>query len=1605
MNLNQLFENTQGVNEGDGVIPDPKYDHEPPAQESDPIPDDQESDPIPDDADDEQGVAEGQGRDKHYYLRNNIWRVMDGDELVHEYKPERYEVVGAKKLLARFDDEGYDVTHVISPMGTVTYLYGKPMDEGFDGEYDDEAGMAQGNLHTIARAAQGLLDTIDDQENLPEWVQEKIAKVEGMMVSAWDYLQSQEEQGIDPRQDLDEIGDTPKGREKLEKYMDKAEVQVSQHWADVHNKSHLPTDKKMAKRNAGSVAASNRLGGFGIQPSARSRAEKEVAEIIDYDTLNQLGSHPMAAPLAAAGGAAIGGAIGGGIKKTVDYFQKKKEQKAQARRSQQQGMAEGSSENKYSNLSNRGVNRGINRAGDDFNRMMDLDQVESPHYKTQHQQDTKQRLKTKPMAGPKGVLPEQGVAEGSDNSPVAGAITRRIMSQRLDLLKKYGPANVAAAIDDVAEFVGDTEEIGSSDVSGWVLQVERALNRMGQGLGEAGGRNYHANTTGFARGARDPEGQDSAPDTRTWYIRLNGKLIKDKQGMPYSFRGKAAANKAAVNMQAKLFNKGKEFVLTTNPNDPQQGVAEQKKNSKASAVTEGGLGDQSLNALMQARQAIQQQQAAEIDSWKQDFEKNTAAKFTATQATPPAPVSQPGEQHSALRARLNMLDAAIKKQQQLDALGIRADKLGLLNEPGVQADLDTSMYVRDAARDNYATLNKHLDTVIARVSNRITQRQAVRKKPQAMAEDAGSVEAWGYAYNRRDQRVMWRKTFASEPAAQAWADQHNATILGMRPVQQSMTEGPFVQRIMHPGKVSIYVRSGKNSKLIATDIPYEILDKYIGKVIKKYPQFKQTDFSFRSSDKITEGLAQDEAEEYSGWRAELVNQITYNTFEVKMTNTRSKETANFIVRPVDMISHGPTLAIETMDVHDLQTGRTESWTKDDPQPDGGIVYAISGMFYDNKPLQKKLWNIVDTHNTKGQDMMPGLDQRRSIGQEVDADDYIDSQEKTQAAMAKMKKGMVESLLDEFYPGEGGVGPFKVYISNEFIEEFSTFDQAKEEIDFLRTADPKSFDADWKIIDGTGKTVWQHDPGEAIDAMRMRRKIQFNKPDDNSVAEGHTDDDMETTRQFRNAIAGVKAKSAIDKVKDGPGAKYYHDGAKVTPQETARRAAERKAQKDKKGVAEGLEQTPDQVRQTLNAWMNKDQSMNANPTKRTGLQSQAWTYIQKNINSILSDKGADGKGSYPASPYAAWLLVQHMDATPNNQSTFASQLEQARLNPTDGKDGAGKLQFLKDRAAVNQWILKLNDPKKYLDKNGKPLTNPTADVRDPSKFDDAGKPWTSAADALTGAINARNTLLVAAVKQARATTQPSYKQGVAEAQHSCPHCGGEMVSEELMNEKQDACYYKVKSRYKVWPSAYASGALVQCRKKGAKNWGNKSESAIGQAVDQVDENLRDWFGKDKWVRFGPDGKIRGDCARGDDSEGKPKCLPRSKANALGKKGRASAASRKRRQDPDAERSGAAINVNTKKKSNEGMTNGSDKKEATFRIQKMLNKKFGANLDVDGIMGPLTLQSINKFMPDAAAGLADQPNRTTAVQGKKIKEESRGRRVTRSGSNETAVKEQN
>ena len=69
--------------------------------------------------------------------------------------------------------------------------------------------------------------------------------------------------------------------------------------------------------------------------------------------------------------------------------------------------------------------------------------------------------------------------------------------------------------------------------------------------------------------------------------------------------------------------------------------------------------------------------------------------------------------------------------------------------------------------------------------------------------------------------------------------------------------------------------------------------------------------------------------------------------------------------------------------------------------------------------------------------------------------------------------------------------------------------------------------------------------------------------------------------------------------------------------------------------------------------------------------------------------------------------------------------------------------------------------------------------------------------------------------------------------------GKKLTEEQFDEaagEKDACYRKVKARYDVWPSAYASGALVKCRKVGAKNWGNKSkkESVNILGVKKINE---------------------------------------------------------------------------------------------------------------------------------------------------------------------------
>lgn len=79
------------------------------------------------------------------------------------------------------------------------------------------------------------------------------------------------------------------------------------------------------------------------------------------------------------------------------------------------------------------------------------------------------------------------------------------------------------------------------------------------------------------------------------------------------------------------------------------------------------------------------------------------------------------------------------------------------------------------------------------------------------------------------------------------------------------------------------------------------------------------------------------------------------------------------------------------------------------------------------------------------------------------------------------------------------------------------------------------------------------------------------------------------------------------------------------------------------------------------------------------------------------------------------------------------------------------------------------------------------------------------------------------KMKRALSDEEEQKAFERKNRQDPHPNRRGKAKMVTTEEKDACYHKVKSRYKVWPSAYASGALVKCRETGAKNWGNKKKT--------------------------------------------------------------------------------------------------------------------------------------------------------------------------------------
>jgi hypothetical protein len=166
---------------------------------------------------------------------------------------------------------------------------------------------------------------------------------------------------------------------------------------------------------------------------------------------------------------------------------------------------------------------------------------------------------------------QPGVAESFGDNPVTGAITRRILMQRADLLKQYGPELVGAAVDNVADYVGDVEEIGSSDVSGWVMQVERMLR---DNPPEA-----------FAEGWSDAMVARRTGQPRTPYsVYIKGRKWKD-------FENDDHARAVMEKLKAKFKAEGRDpSVITIAPTDYEKDIKEMDK----SQTPPGRAGDYPL---------------------------------------------------------------------------------------------------------------------------------------------------------------------------------------------------------------------------------------------------------------------------------------------------------------------------------------------------------------------------------------------------------------------------------------------------------------------------------------------------------------------------------------------------------------------------------------------------------------------------------------------------------------------------------------------------------------------------------------------------------------------------------------------------------------------------------------------------------------------------------------------------------------------------------------------------------------------------------------------------------------------------------------------------
>ena len=347
--------------------------------------------------------------------------------------------------------------------------YGDETDAGQNpGEYDQEGDMAKDELLTVIRSARKLIGMLDNDDNMPEWTQKKITKSADYVDTAADYIASQKERGVM------EQGVAEGAKEDMSKEVKAMATGTCPHCQGPVKKKEYPTLTQYHCAKCG-IRASQDKPGVAEGPEQQLSIQ-QLATISDeaLDNAYQYGrSTPgntfgWQANMKSAAYAkqmidqgvtdieAISDAIHKGWNTTAQAFVKNPEQFDDTAKLKAAGKLEA--------------------------KLQQRAQLMKQNY-AQLPEEEKEKDRVVARALLKALRGSQGMAEGSSEpNPVARAILHRIMMQHPGMLAQYGPDQVMNAVDDVADYIGDVEEIGTSDVSGYVRQVQQMLG----GLSEQG---------------------------------------------------------------------------------------------------------------------------------------------------------------------------------------------------------------------------------------------------------------------------------------------------------------------------------------------------------------------------------------------------------------------------------------------------------------------------------------------------------------------------------------------------------------------------------------------------------------------------------------------------------------------------------------------------------------------------------------------------------------------------------------------------------------------------------------------------------------------------------------------------------------------------------------------------------------------------------------------------------------------------------------------------------------------------------------------------------------------------------------------------------------